>query len=86
MKALISSYRRSVHTQKTDEALLVVESITNGSLAHKFLGKKVEFMVSPKKKICGKIVAVHGRKGVLRARFSKGLPGQAIGRYCEIKE
>lgn len=53
-----------------------------------FVGKEV-FWTSPgknKKIISGKIVSPHGNKGVLRAIFEKGLPGQAIGTEVEIKE
>jgi ribosomal protein L35AE/L33A len=31
------------------------------------------------KKISGKISAVHGNKGAVRAIFESGLPGQAVG-------
>lgn len=35
-------------------------------------------------KITGKIVGLHGRKGTLRARFSKGVPGQALLSHVKI--
>jgi|TARA_B100001971_G_scaffold59222_1_gene54264 large subunit ribosomal protein L35Ae len=35
-------------------------------------------------KIYGKIVGTHGKKGVLRVKFKKGLPGQALGTHVKI--
>jgi len=32
----------------------------------------------------GKIVALHGKNGLVRARFRKGVPGQALGSPIEI--
>jgi len=37
-------------------------------------------------KIYGKIVGIHGRKGVLRVKFKRGLPGQALGSHVEISQ
>jgi len=37
-------------------------------------------------KTCSKIVDVHGRKGVLRVRFNRGVPGQALGSRVRIFE
>jgi ribosomal protein L35AE/L33A len=36
------------------------------------------------KKIKGKIQALHGSKGAVRALFEKGMPGQAIGGKISI--
>ena len=35
-------------------------------------------------KLVGKISSAHGNKGVVRAVFEKGLPGQAIGTEVKI--
>lgn len=85
MKAVIVSYRRGRSVQKMNEALLKTDNIDSAAAAHKVLGKKVIFQVSKNKKMEGKVVAVHGGKGIVRVRFSKGIPGQAIGMECEIK-
>ncbi len=37
-------------------------------------------------KIYRKIVAIHGRKGVLRVKFKRGLPGQALGSHVKISQ
>jgi len=53
--------------------------------AEKFVGKNVEWKSPAGKIIKGKIAAAHGNKGVVRAIFEKGLPGQAITTEVEIK-
>ena len=36
------------------------------------------------KRIIGKIVGFHGKKGIVRAKFAKGVPGQALGTTVEL--
>jgi len=47
------------------------------------IGRKVAWSVG-ERKIRGKIVALHGRKGLVRARFRRGLSGYALGTHVEI--
>ena len=53
--------------------------------AEKYVGKSVTWTSPAKKVIKGKISAPHGNKGVVRAIFEKGLPGQSIGTKVDIK-
>ena len=53
--------------------------------AEKLVGKEVAWKSPAGKIIKGKISAPHGNKGVVRAIFEKGLPGQAITTKVEIK-
>lgn len=86
MKAHVTSYRRSRHIQHPNQILLKIDGIDTAAAAHKFLGKKVIVPIKGEKKMTGTVVDVHGDNGVLRARFSKGLPGQVLHKECEIKE
>jgi ribosomal protein L35AE/L33A len=51
----------------------------------KFVGKDVEWKSPANKIVKGKVAAAHGNKGVLRAVFERGLPGQAVTTKVEIK-
>lgn len=51
----------------------------------KFVGKEVIWTSPAGKKIKGKIAAPHGNKGLMRAIFEKGLPGQARNEKVEVK-
>ncbi|MEK6897916.1 MAG: 50S ribosomal protein L35ae [Nanoarchaeota archaeon] len=87
MKAKVIQFRRGRHTIHEKHFLIEIPDVKTRKEAEKFVGKSVEW-VSPgklKKVIHGKIAAPHGNKGVVRAIFEKGLPGQAITTEVEIK-
>ena len=52
--------------------------------AAKHVGQIVTWTSPAGKKIAGKISSAHGNKGLVRAVFEVGLPGQAIGMDCEV--
>ena len=64
---------------------LIDVSAKNKEEAAKFIGKNVEWKSSGGKVIKGKISASHGNKGLVRAIFEKGLPGQALNEEVEVK-
>jgi ribosomal protein L35AE/L33A len=37
-----------------------------------------------KNNFIGKIMGFHGKKGVVKAKFRKGVPGQALGTIVEL--
>lgn len=54
--------------------------------AEKTIGKTVTWKSPSGKEIKGKISALHGRKGNVRAIFAeKGLPGQALGQKVSVQ-
>ena len=79
MNAKVVSFRRGRHNQHTNQFLLEVDGIDSKEKATKLLGTKVVWKSSSGKEIVGKVTALHGNKGTVRARFNRGLPGQAIG-------
>ena len=83
----IVQFRRGRTTQKPRHMLIEVSEIDSREKATKLVGKTVEWKSSGKeaKTISGKIASAHGNKGVLRAIFEKGLPGQSIGTEVIIK-
>jgi large subunit ribosomal protein L35Ae len=80
--ARITNYRIGIRTQSSKEILIEVigaESAKTGQ----HIGKKVVW----KNQTCmlvGQIVGLHGRNGMLRAKFKKGVPGQALGSTVEL--
>jgi len=54
-------------------------------LAHegKIIGQKVIWKGKNKRHI-GKIVGLHGKNGVVRVKFKKAVPGQALGTLVEL--
>ena len=87
MKGKVLQFRMGRHTVHEKHFLIEIPGVSKKADAEKFVGKKVEWTSPGKKKkvISGKISGAHGNKGVVRAIFEKGLPGQAITTEVEIK-
>ena len=79
----VVSYRRGPETQKPKEYILIFPGIESVGRAAHLIGRKVAWPIG-KHVSRGKIVAVHGKNGLVRARFRKGIPGQALGSLIEI--
>jgi large subunit ribosomal protein L35Ae len=84
MHAVILNFRRGRHTQKTNQFLLAVDGFNSRSKAGELVGKKVVWKSPAGKEIHGVISGPHGNRGIVKARFSKGLPGTAIGNKVKI--
>jgi len=84
MQGVIVNYKRGRHTQTSNQFLLEAEGLDSRGKAAHLIGKGVVWKSPGKKEIFGKITDTHGNKGVLRARFSRGLPGTALGTEVEI--
>ena len=83
IQGIITNYRVGPRTQRSKECIIKFPHVTSGSEASRLIGRKVAWNIG-KKKIVGKIVALHGDKGLVRARFRKGVPGQALGTTFEL--
>lgn len=83
-KGLVKNYVRGVTTQRNNYMLIKVHGIESDEDAAKLIGKRVIWQTASGKEIRGKIVKVHGRNGLVRARFKHGLPGQALGTEIKI--
>jgi len=85
MEGIIVSYRRGRHTQKDNQMLINVRDIDNKEKASKLIGKVVTWKSTAGKDIKGKISNIHGSKGVVRALFESGMPGQSLGSKVNIE-
>jgi large subunit ribosomal protein L35Ae len=84
MKAKVVQFRRGLKRIHEKHFILNVGASSRES-AGKFIGKEVIWTSPAGKKITGKISSPHGNKGLVRAIFEKGLPGQARNTEVEIK-
>ncbi len=84
VSARIIQFRRGKRTISEKHMLIEIEGIDSKEKASAFVKKKVEWTSPCKKVISGVIAAPHGRKGVVRAIFEMGLPGQSIGTSVKI--
>ncbi len=77
MNGIVVQFRRGRKTIHERHYLLDV-GLTSRAEAKKMAGKSVSWKSPSGKIIKGKISDAHGNKGLVRAIFEKGLPGQAI--------
>lgn len=87
MQANIINYRRGAKTQYNNQLLLEIDdkNYKNKKTASTLTGKKAIFKTESGKTITGKLAKAHGNKGIIRAKFERALPGNAIGKKIEIK-
>ena len=84
MKAKIIQFRRGL--KRIHERHFIVDvNAKSKEEAKKFVGKTLEWKSPGGKLIKGRIAASHGNKGMVRAIFEKGLPGQAKNDEVDMK-
>ncbi len=81
MNGVIVNFRGSKRRKTGNQMIIEIEGTDSKDKANKLVGKTVSWLAPGKKKttIVGKISAAHGNKGVVRALFERGLPGQSLG-------
>lgn len=82
LDGVIVNYRSGPKIQRSKECIIQFPGIKSSSEAARLIGRKVAWPIG-RRTIRGKIVALHGKNGLVRARFRKGLPG-LIGIRIEI--
>jgi large subunit ribosomal protein L35Ae len=82
--ARITNYRIGIRTQSSREILIQIIGDTESvAQAGQLVGKKVVWK-NRTCKLVGQIVGLHGKNGMLKAKFKNGVPGQAIGSTVEV--
>ena len=79
----IVNYRTGPKSQTSRECLIEFDTINSASLAGKLVGQRVSWK-NGNGKIFGKVRGSHGKNGMVRVRFSRGVPGQAIGTIVDL--
>jgi len=82
LRGTIVNFRTGPKTQNPKECILRFPNVKTADDAAKLIGRKVAWVVQ-KRTTRGKIVASHGKNGLVRARFRRSLPG-LLGVSVEI--
>jgi large subunit ribosomal protein L35Ae len=83
-KGLVLQFRRGKQHYHPRHFILDLGCKTKED-AQKLVGKEVRWTSPAGKVLVGKVSASHGNKGMVRAIFEHGLPGQAIATEIEFK-
>ena len=81
----VIQFRQGRHSITPRHFLIEVDGVADRAKAGKLVGKEVTWKSPAGKIITGKVSAPHGGKGLVRAIFEIGLPGQALNTEVEIK-
>jgi large subunit ribosomal protein L35Ae len=84
-KGIVVQFRRS-RKRIHEKHFLIDVNLKNRAEAEKLVGREIIWTSPAGKKIKGRISGAHGNKGLVRAIFERGLPGQAITTDVEVKE
>lgn len=87
MEGIISAFRGSPRVKSKNQMIIEITGIDSKEKAEKLIDKTVVWNTPGKKgnAIKGRISAAHGRKGIVRAIFEKGMPGQSLGTKVKIE-
>ena len=84
MKGIVVQFRRS-RKRIHERHYLLDLGFQNRDEAKKATGKVVSWKSPAGKIIKGKVSDAHGNKGLVRAIFETGLPGQAVTNEVEVQ-
>ena len=92
VKGAFIGFKRSVASQDNGTALLKIKNVTSRDDAKWYLGKRVAYIYraptvkdgSHYRAIWGRVMRPHGNSGVVRAKFLRNLPSQAMGATVRV--
>lgn len=80
LRGIIEGPRLGMKSVKKHQYLARFEGVSDRNEAAKLiLGRKVACLISRRKKVFGRVTGLHGRKGVVRVKFGRGLPEPSNG-------
>jgi large subunit ribosomal protein L35Ae len=77
------NYHIGIRAQASRECLIEFAKMEPLAEGKSLIGKKVLWR-NGNGMLGGRIIGFHGKNSVVRAKFKKGLPGQAIGTTVEL--
>ena len=79
------NFRSARHHQKGNQMIIKVEGYSDKEKAVELVGKEVKWVSPAGKELKGKVSAVHGNSGAVRAIFDTGMPGQSVGAKVKVE-
>ena len=79
----IVNYRIGIRTQMPKWCLVQIMGENTVSKAGQLVGRRM-ILKFGKNSFIGRIIGLHGKKGVVKVKFREGIPGQALGARVEL--
>jgi large subunit ribosomal protein L35Ae len=79
----IVNYRIGIRTQMSKWCLIRIMGENTVSNVGLLVGRKM-ILKFGENSFVGRIMDLHGKKGVVKVKFQKGMPGQALGAKVEL--
>ncbi len=83
ISGVLVNYVIGPRSQTSKQCLIKFAHVTSPGEASRLVGRKIVWKGSTEASI-GVVIAIHGRNGLVKARFRKGVPGQALGTAVEL--
>ncbi len=80
VKGVLTNYQRGTVQQQSFYGLIQLEGVSTISDAAGYVGRSVILHYNERTANHGRIISLHGRNGVLRVRFKRGLAAEAIAK------
>nr|CCA15532.1 DEAD/DEAH box RNA helicase putative [Albugo laibachii Nc14] len=92
VKGVFLGYKRGLRNQYSHTALIKIQSLQDKKDVDFYLGKKIVYIYKGKnmknntkyRTIWGKVCRAHGNNGVVRAKFAKNLPAEAMSASVRV--
>ena len=84
VKGVLMNYQRGSVRQRNQYGLIQLQGVFSISTAASYIGRSVILHFNERTKNHGRIVSVHGKKGVLRVRFRRKLAPEALAKEVVV--
>ncbi|KAJ0401911.1 hypothetical protein P43SY_003528 [Pythium insidiosum] len=92
VKGVFVGYKRGFTNQYSHTALVKIQGLQDKKDVDFYLGKKIAYIYKGKSEkngskfrvIWGKVMRAHGNNGLVRAKFSKNLPAEAMASSVRV--
>lgn len=78
------NYQRGTVMQKPQYGLVQLDGVDSIGKASTYIGRTVVLHINEDVAVAGRIVAAHGRGGILRVRFNRKLAPEAIAKKIKV--
>ena len=84
VKGVLMNYQRGTVRQRNQYGLIQLQGVSSLSIAASYIGRSVILQFNERTQNHGRIVSVHGKKGVLRVRFRRRLAPEALAKEVVV--